>query len=193
MKWRDLTKKKKAYIYGSIAIIVVLLWAFISAAFITRGLNRDKLHTGKDSQEAFIHGIILTETKDETKYWEIYGETGRYESNKHIAMLNNVVGNIYKGKDVSMSFESSKGVYDSTKKEIRLFEDTFIALSDGTTLKADELVWSGSDKPIIAKGKVEITRGKDFLAQADAIEISPDYSKIKITGHSKSKIYKGGK
>lgn len=187
---QNLNNKQKAYIGALAAIIGLLVWAFISAGVITHNFNRSQLQTDQDRQEALIHGIILTETKDEKKYWEIYGETGNYDSKNGVAMLDNVVGNFY-GDDnqVSMSFESTKGTYNEVKKQIILYEDTFIVLKDLTTLRANKLVWSGRDIPIIAEGNVRITRADEFLATASKVEISPDYDKFKITGKTVSKIY----
>ncbi len=187
---QNLNNKQKAYIGALAAIIGLLVWAFISAGVITHNFNRSQLQTDQDRQEALIHGIILTETKDEQKYWEIYGETGNYDSKNGVAMLDNVVGNFY-GDDnqVSMSFESTKGTYNEVKKQIILYEDTFIVLKDLTTLRANKLVWSGRDIPIIAEGNVRITRADEFLATASKVEISPDYDKFKITGKTVSKIY----
>lgn len=137
-----------------------------------------------------MQGIILTETKDEKKYWEIYGETGNYDSKNGVAMLNNVIGNFYDDKnEVSMSFESSRGTYNEKKGQIILYDDTFIVLKDFTTLRANRLEWSGTDKPIVAEGNIRITRDKDFLATAKKVEISPDYDNFKIIGNAVSKIY----
>lgn len=190
MDLRKLSRKQKAYI-GAFAVVVGLLaWAFISAGIITHNFNRSQLQTDQDRQEAMINGIILTETKDEKKYWEIYGETGNYDSKNGVAMLNNVVGNFYdENNEVSMSFESSKGTYNEKKEQIILYEDTFIVLKDLTTLRANKLVWSGKDIPIVAEGNVRITRKSDLLSTAKKVEISPDYNKFKIIGNTVSKVY----
>lgn len=189
MNWKSFSKKKKTY-FGIFAVIVgLLLWAFISAGVITHNFNRSQLSTDKDRQEALIHGIILTETKDEQKYWEIYGETGNYDSKNDVAMLNNVVGNFYKDNDVSMSFESSRGTYNSKKRQIILYENTFVVIKDGTTLRTNKLEWNGQDKPITAEGAIRITRNNQFLATAKKVEISPDYENFKIIGDAVSKIY----
>ena len=133
---------------------------------------------------------MFTETKDEKKYWEIYGETGNYDSKNGVAMLDNVIGNFYDDKnEVSMSFESSKGTYNEKKEQIILYEDTFIVLKDLTTLRADKLIWSGKDVPTIAEGNVRITRKSDLLATAKKVEISPNYEKFKIIGNTVSKVY----
>ncbi len=186
--WAGLSKKRKSYIIGFGVITAVLLWAFISAGVITHNFNRDQLQ-GTDNQEANAKGVILTETKDDMKYWEIYGETANYDNKSNVASLNNVVGNFYKDNEVAMSFESSSGIYDSEQKKIVLFDDTFIVLKDGLTLQADRLIYAGSKTPITAKGNIKITRGKEFLAQADEVEISPDYEKFKIKGRASSKIF----
>lgn len=193
MNWSTLSKKKRAYIAAFLTIASIMLWAFITAGVITHDFNRSQLATDKDKQEATINGIILTETKDEKKYWEIYGETGSYDSTNGIAMMDNVIGNFYKDNEVSMSFQSSKGTYNAEKKTIVLYQDTFVVLHDGTTLKADRLRVEGNDNPIIAKGNVRITRGEQFAANADEIEISPNFEGFKITGKTTSKIYEENK
>ena len=187
---QNLTRKQKAYAGAFAAIVGLLAWAFISAGVITHNFNRSQLQTDQDRQEALINGIILTETKDEKKYWEIYGETGNYDSKNGVAMLNNVVGNFYDdNNEVSMSFESSKGTYNEKKEQNILYDDTFIVLKDLTTLRANRLVWSGKDIPIIAEGNVRITRKSDLLSTAKKVEISPDYEKFKIIGNTVSKVY----
>ena len=190
MDLRKLSRKQKAYIGAFAAIVGLLAWAFISAGVITHNFNRSQLQTDQDRQEAMINGIILTETKDEKKYWEIYGETGNYDSKNGVAMLNNVIGNFYdENNEVSMSFESSKGTYNEKKEQIILYEDTFIVLKELTTLRANKLVWPGKDVPIVAQGNVRITRKSDLLATAKKVEISPDYNTFKIIGNTVSKVY----
>lgn len=191
MKWKKLSKKRKTYFIVAATIIGIMLWAFISAGIITRNFNRSQVEGQQDKQEALIHGIILTETKDEHKYWEIYGETGTYTSDNSIAMLNNCIGNFFDSdNNVTMSFESTKGTYNSIKKQIILYQDTHIIVKDGTSLEADRVVWSGNDKPITAKGNIRITRHDEFWATADEVEISPEYNDFKIIGNAVSKVYK---
>lgn len=189
-KIKNLSKKQKAYVGAFCAIVALLAWAFISAGVITHNFNRSQLQTDQDRQEASIDGIILTETKNEKKYWEIYGETGNYDSKNGVAMLDNVIGNFYDDENqVSMSFESSKGTYNEKKEQIILYEDTFIVLKDLTTLRANRLIWSGKNIPTIAEGNVRITRKNELLSTAEKVEISPDYETFKIIGNAVSKVY----
>lgn len=177
------------YIIAFSAITLILLWSFFSAKFLTSGLNRKDLAQNSESQQALVEGIILTETKDEEKYWEIYGDSGLYDSKQETASLNNVHANFFKENKVSMSIVSSKGTYNAKDKTITLYEDTYLVIEQGLTLSADKLIYKGSDKPILAYGHVIITKGDEFMANADEIEISADYSNIKIKGNTTSKIF----
>ena len=188
-KWIALGRKRRVYILSFSTLVFILLWAFVSAGIITHDFNRNVVSKSSDKQEATINGVILTETKDTTKFWEIYGETGSYDSTNAVAMLDNVIGNFYKDNEVSMSFQSSKGTYNTEKNIIILYQNTFIVLKDGTTLKADRLKYSGNNLPIVANGNIQISRGSEFLAFADEVDISPDFTSFKIKGHTTSKIF----
>jgi len=107
--------------------------------------------------------------------------------------MDNVVGNFYKDNEVSMSFQSTKGTYNSKRKIIMLYDDTFVVLKDGTTLKADRLRYPGNNEPITANGNVRITRGDQFSATADEIEITPDFESFIIRGKTTSNIYEEDK
>lgn len=193
MDWKNLPKKKRAYFTILLALGGILAWAFITAGIITHDFNRKQLQTQGDEQEAIVNGIILTETKDEQKYWEIYGDTGKWDSAKGIAQLNNVTGNFYKDNEVSMSFESSKGTYNSKEGDITLYNETFIVLKDGITLNADKLHWVDSHSPIVAEGHIKIKKGNQLLSTADKITISADYSSFQISGNTVSKVYEDKK
>lgn len=193
MNWKDLPKKKRLYVLVTAAIVGVLAWAFLTASVITHDFNRQQLESLGDKQEATVNGVILTETKDEQKYWEIYGEKGKWDSANGVAQLENVIGNFYKDNEVSMSFESSKGTYNSKTGDIVLYEDTFIVLKDGISLKADNLRWEDSKLPVVAKGHIEIQKGNQFVSTADKIIISPDYEHFRIEGKTVSKVYEDKK
>lgn len=184
--------KNKRAIYLALFVILagILIWAFVTAGIITRNFNRQQLIGTENRQELDISSIILTETKGDKKYWEIYGEKGYYNSDNKVALLENVTGNFYSNNEVSMSFESSKGSYNEVKKQIILYNDTHIVLKDGTILYCDRLIWSGSDKEVVAKGNIKINRNNELVATADKAVISPDYSKFKILGKTVTKLYK---
>lgn len=188
-KIRNLDKKKRAYFIAGFLIIAVMSWAFISAGVITCNFNRSQIEGAEDKQKVDAVGIIITETKDGKKYFEIYGETGNYSNDNSLATLNNVVGNFFKDGEVAMSFQSSKGSYDEKTGVITLYENTYIVLKDETSLASDKLVWSGSDKDTIAEGNVKIKKSNEMYALADKCIISAGYDKFKIVGKTQTKIY----
>lgn len=186
---RDMDKKKKACIVVLCLIIGVLLWAFITAGIITNDFNRSNVENSVDEKKVDAIGIIITETKEGKKYFEIYGETGSYSNENSVATLHNVVGNFYKDGEVAMSFQSSKGSYDEKAGVITLYEHTYIVLKDETSLESDKLIWSGSEKETVAEGNVKIKKGNDMYALADKCIISAGYDKFKIIGRTKTNIY----
>lgn len=186
---REMDKKKRAYLFVVLGIIFVMIWAFVSAGVITANFNRAQVKGGANDQKVNAVGIIITETKQGKKYFEIYGETGNYSNDHSVATLNNVVGNFYKNDEVAMSFQSSKGSYDEKTGTITLYEHTYIVLKDETSLEADRLTWSGSDKDTVAEGNVKIKKSDEMNALADKCIISPGYEKFKIVGQTQTKIY----
>ena len=182
-------KRKRTYLIVVILIVGVMLWAFLTAGIITSNFNRAQVKGSKDEQKVDAMGIIITETKEGKKYFEIYGENGTYSNESNMATLNNVVGNFYKDNEVAMSFQSSKGTYDEKAGVIKLYENTYIVLKDETSLQADSLTWSGSDNDTIAEGNVRINKGKDMNALADKCIIGAGYDKFRIIGKTKTSIY----
>lgn len=188
-KFNKFSKKKKAYTFVIILILIIMGWAFISAGIITGNFNRTQIRNNVDSQKINANGVIITETKNGTKYFEIYGETGNYDNQEKMAVLNNPVGNFYKNNEVSMSFQSSKGSYDEKNRIITLYEHTYIVLKDETSLEADKVVWSGADKDTVATGNIKIKKGKEFIATADECIIRAGYNSFKIIGKTKTQIF----
>ncbi len=188
-RFKNLDKKKRSYFIAIFAVIFVMAWAFISAGLITANFNRAQLKGNQDEQKVDAVGIIITETKDGNKYFEIYGETGHYSNDHSIATLHNVIGNFYKDNEVAMSFQSSKGTYDEKTGVITLYENTYIVLKDNTSLNTDKLIWSGSDKETVAEGNVLIKKNNEMIATAQKGIIGADYEKFKIIGKTQTKIY----
>lgn len=186
---KNLDKKKRTYLFAVLAVVIIMSWAFLSAVLITGKYSRDQLKGSPDEQKVDAIGIIITETKEGSKYFEIYGETGNYSNDHSIATLYNVIGNFYKDNNVAMSFQSSKGTYDEKTGVITLYDNTYIVLEDSTSLKTDKLTWSGSDKETVAEGHVVITKNNEMVATADKGFISAGYENFKIAGNTTTKLY----
>ena len=89
-------KKQKVYLLVFIVIVGVLMWAFITAGVITHNFNRALLKSGDNKQAVEVSSMIINESNNGKKMFEIYGETGNYSSDHKVAHLNNVIGNLFK-------------------------------------------------------------------------------------------------
>ena len=188
-KFSKFNKRRKAYVIAILFVTFGMLWAFISAGIITGNFNRAQLNNTQDQQKVDANGIIITETKEGKKYFEIYGEIGHYSNDHSVATLYNVIGNFYQNNEVSMSFQSSKGTYDEKTGIITLFDNTYIVLKDGISLETDKLTWYGSDKETVAEGHVIIRKDKEMKSTADKCIIGAGYQNFKILGTTQTKIW----
>ena len=193
MNFQQLSKKKRLYLMIALALIGILLWAFVTAKVITHDFKRHMVGNLQVQQEAIVKGVILTETKNDQKYWEVYGDTGHWNGENGVAQLDGVLANFYKDNKVTMSLKSSKGTYNSESKVITLYEDTFIAIEGGITLNADKLTYISSSEPIVAEGHIKVRKDNSLISTADKIVISPNYEDFKIIGHTVSKVYEDKK
>lgn len=192
-RFKSLDKKKRTYLIAVAGVVIIMGWAFLSAALITANYTRAQLKGTPDEQKVDATGIIITETKDGSKYFEIYGENGHYSNDQKIATLHNVIGNFYKEDNVSMSFQSSKGTYNEETGQIILYENTYIVLEDSTSLNTDKLTWSGSDKETVAEGHVVIKKNGEMVATAERGYIGAGYENFRIEGKTTTKLYEKAK
>lgn len=187
-----LQKKQKIYLLVFVIIACVLFWAFLSAGIITHNFNRNILKGDTNKQQLEVKSMILTESKEGEKSWEIFGETGEYSSDHKVAKLNNVIGNFYKDNKVNMSFQSSKGTYDEDTHNIDLYENTYVVLENDIRVTADRVTYYSDTKTIVAKGNVHINRQGTFIAKADEAVVNSGFNVFKIKGNTVTRIYDSG-
>ena len=81
------------------------------------------------------------------------------------------------------------GTYDEKTKVIVLRGHTFIVAHDGSSIKADEIVWRGSDEDILAKGNVIVNRNTDFISTANAARFNSELTFFEISGDTQTNVY----
>jgi len=187
-----LNKKKKIYLGIFVSITAVLFWAFISAGVITSNFNRSLIKSDTDNQNIEVSSMIINESDKGQKTFEVYGETGNYSSNHKIANLSNLIGNFYKDNKVSMSFQSSKGAYNEATKDLEMYENTLIVLSNDVTISADKITYYSKTKNIMATGHVKINQNGNFISTANKAYVDADFKTFRIVGQAKTKIYNSG-
>lgn len=187
-----MSKRKIAYIVILLFIVIGCAWAFIAAGIITQNFKKDLLNNAGEKQELNIKNLIITETKDDKKYWELYAESGYYDNQNKVAILYNIIGNFYENDEVVLSLESTKGSYSEINKKVILYENTYFIYKDGTDVRADRFVWQGNDKDITASGNVVIRKQGELRTFSNEAILSNQMTQVRIKGRSKTELYRKG-
>ena len=187
-----MSKRKIAYTVILLAVVIGCAWAFIAAGVITKNFKREALKNAGEKQEVNVKNLIITETKEDKKYWELYAEKGYYDNQNKVVILYNVIGNFYDKDEVVLSMESSMGTYSEEKKKVVLYDNSYFIYKDGTDVRADRFVWEGNDKDIKAQGNVIIRKSGELRTFSKEAVLSENMTNIKIIGRSKTELYKKG-
>lgn len=185
-------KRKIAYIAILSLIVIGCLWAFIAAGVITKNFKKEALQTAGEKQKLDIKDLLITETKDDKKYWELYADSGYYDSQNKVVILYNIIGNFYNDDEVVLSMESTKGTFNEETKRVVLYENTYIIYKDGTNVRANRFTWQGNDKDIVAQGDVVIKRNNEIKTYSNEAYLGNNMKNIRIKGRSKTELYKKG-
>ena len=185
-------KRKIAYIAILSLVVIGCLWAFIAAGVITKNFKKEALQTAGEKQKLDIKDLLITETKDDKKYWELYADSGYYDSQNKVVILYNIIGNFYNDDEVVLSMESTKGTFNEETKRVVLYENTYIIYKDGTNVRANRFTWQGNDKDIVAQGDVVIRRNNEIKTYSNEAYLGNNMKNIRIKGRSKTELYKKG-
>lgn len=185
-------RKNIGYIVVFSIILLGCLWAFISAGIITKNF-RVKMKTDDFAKkEVDIQSLLVTETKDGKKLWELFAENGHYDNKNNVAFLNDIIGNFYDKDKVVASFRSSQGTYNAEKRQIVLYHDTVIVYKDGSNLRANRIVWTGKKADIEAQGQIRLEKpGKAIIYGTKAV-LKSDLSDFRIIGRTRTELYGKG-
>ncbi len=191
MALKDVIRNKKniAYIALFIFIVFACLWAFIYAGMITKNFKEKIIDQTYQNKEANINNLLVTETKEGKKLWEMYAETGRYSDNDSIVYLEGIIGNFYEEEKVKASFKADRGTYHTTKKEIILQSNVVLVHNDGASIMTDILNYKGKDQDIVAIGSVRIEKPNEAIIYGGKAILKGDFSDFNIEGRTQTKFY----
>ena len=183
--------KKRNIFYISLAILLVigLIWAFIAGQIITKSFKKDILSNALQKQKVVVNGLIVTETKDNQKYWEIYAEKGFYDNVDKVVLLQNIFGNFYKDGQVVMSFKSDQGTLTEMTKKVVLYQNSLIVYKNGEYLYSDKITWQGKEVDITASGNVILEQHNKVRVRGDNAVLSSDWKNLKILGNVKTELF----
>ena len=185
-------KKNIGYIILFSVIAIACLWAFISAGMITHTFKKRLADDTLGKQELTIQNLLITETHEGVKSWEMFAEAGYYDNKNQVAVLNDIVGNFYQNNEVVASFESARGTYNQQKQEIVLYEKTLIAYKDGSNVSANRMSWAGKNTSVYADGNVRLELPSKVVVHAQRAVLNPEFNKLEVFGRTKTEIYDKG-
>lgn len=185
-------KRNKFYICLAILVFIGLIWSFIAGRMITKNFRDEILSNPLQKQKVLVHGLIVTETKDGEKYWEIYAEEGQYNSTDKVVILNNIFGNFYKNGQVVMSFKSDQGSLTEETKKVVLYKNSLIVYKNGEYISADRITWKGKDEEITADGNILMEKKNQIRIRGQKAWLSPDWTNFKMKQGVTTELF-GGK
>jgi LPS export ABC transporter protein LptC len=144
-------------------------------------------------ENAAVQELVLTESKNGKKFWELYASSGNYDTASEQVNLKNVKGNFYKNNKVVLSFDSPFATYYDKNKEVKLYGGARVATDKKIYITAKELYWKGKDELIIAKKNVKIRKSSELLVTGNESHYSIKLAKIKMIGRVNTRLLKGAK
>lgn len=192
-KKKRIKKRKVALVSVLLIVFIACIWAFVAANIITKSIKRDISSNDLEKQVVAIDSLLLTETKEGQKLWELYADKGEYESNSKIIILTNIIANFYQNGAVVASGKSTRGTYDTETKKVIIYNDSHIVYKDGTSIRADLIQWEGKDKDVKAKNNVVIIKPDEFIIKSEEAVLTNNMTLFKVIGNVETKVYSKGK
>ena len=192
-KKKSVKKRKIALVSVLLAIFIACIWAFVAANIITKNIKRDISSNDLEKQVVAIDSLLLTETKEGKKLWELYADSGEYDSSSKIIILTNIIANFYQDGAVIASGKSTRGTYDTETKKVILYNDSYIVYKDGTSINANLMEWEGKDKDVKARDNVIIIKPNEYIIKAKKAVLTNNMTLFRVIGDVETKVYGKGK
>ncbi len=181
-----MSKRTKFSIIFIISSIVFSFVAFLMSLNMTRNFDSEKL----ESEKISVEELVIIETREGKKYWEVYATKGNYEKVGDRLILKNVLGNFYQDENIVMSFKAPSGKFNSRLKEIILSGGAQVASGKDTYLSANKIAWSDKNEEIRAFGNVKMIKANEIITFSDSSIINSAFTSFKIKGNSKTELYR---
>lgn len=182
-------KRTKFSIIFITTFFILIIIAFIYANKWTKDFQKVLLEQGS-VDHATVKDVVITETKDSIKDWEVYSALAEYDNNKVTAIMHDIVGNYYKNGEVVMSFTAPKGTYNSETKKIELLEAVKVIGKGNIKLTADKLSWVTTEDKVYAEGNVIVNKNDEIIAISDKGSVTKDFKEIEIMDNAELRVYK---
>jgi len=174
-------------------LIAGCLWAFIYSGMITHNFKKEIFEEKTDEQRVTVKNLVIIETRENAKDWELSADMGTYDGTTQNAVLTDIIGNFYHDNKVTVSFKAESAIFNQETKKIILNRKGLIVYADGTKIQADEFEWEGKNNNISAKGNVTIIRPNEAIITGEKALLSNQMTKFQMIGRTVTKLYGEGK
>lgn len=171
-----------------IALTALSIWVFFDTPQVEYNTEINSSNNN-NSEKVNITDLIITETKNGKKFWEVYAEYGNYKNDRNIAVLSNITGNFYEDEIVVLSVKAPTALYDSNLREFILQNGAHAANNKNIVISAEEIRWIGTEDKIVAKGNVKIIKDAELLTTSDGSSFNTNFSNLKLTGNANTYVY----
>lgn len=187
-----LTKRAIFSISMLLLALLSIVVVFVIATNLTKGFEAEdqKPKETVSSGKVNVKDLVITETKDTKKYWEIYATSGTYSDSNKKATLYGIKGNFYKNNKVIMSFDAPEGEYDETTKSIHVTGGARALTDSNLYIESSILDWQGSNSMVTARKNVKIIKENQIVTYSDKCIFNSDFTNFKVLGNSKTVLYK---
>lgn len=188
-------KRVKVSVIFISVVLLACIAGFINAWRITGGIKMSDLtlEQKQDAEKVLVKNILLTETKEGKKYWEIFAKNGRYINKTDKVLLYNVTGNFYdKNGEVILSFYGDNGEYDSKLKKVVLTNNTKLASKDETQMEAHKITWEGLNNIVHAEGNVRTIKAEKLFITCNRATFSTNFKVFHVYGNTITRVYDKG-
>ena len=168
------------------------IWAFSTSKSILGETSLSQKNTPA-GERINLKELIILETKEGQKFWEVYADSGYYEKAGDIAILKNISGNFFKDGKIVFSVASPEATYNNDRKEVTLKGGASAANDRNVYIEADEICWAGTKDKITARGNVKIMRNDEFLTVSEESSFDTDFTNLELSGNSKTYVFSLGK
>lgn len=178
--------KQIAVLIAAVAVIVLGLffWAF------NEGPPLPKAAVPEENPRPLSYaGNTISEERNGKKVWELTAEFIEIDTLNKNTILKNIKGTFYQENGEQITLTAPKAIYEDASKNIVISERALAAATNGTTLAADTLLWSNTERTFSGEGSIIIKR-EDAVIVGDKIESDSEFVKFKVSGNAH--IIKGG-
>lgn len=174
-------------------LTLLSIWVFFSDSGekVKSNIENNAATTQKQEDENVkVTDLIITETNEGKKFWEVVAESADYDKGAAAMTLNSIKGNFYKNNEIVLSVEAPLAIYDSAKKEVILKNGARAANNKNVLITAKEIRWAGTTDTITATGNVRITQDNKMLTTSDKSVFNSDFTNLKLSGNSNSYVFR---